>query len=271
MDDLLNRRHMLAGATGLAASFALPSWASAAPAGPLSPEQGLDSYRRILCGAKGEEVLWWFIGDLYYHTRGKSVVPYGRSLTIGSYTAKESTSRSFKYGFREAGVMIDIDTGERLMKHPITGAPVDVPLVDEQPHDIDWVVQDDGSILRTQHEKSSTLNLRWTQTSSNLLLLETQPGKSAFGVAPGDSGVDWKDAQSTRTVYAKRADLKRKGFVPAKMIFNVSLKMNPPWLADGGPGDHWLIVHGIGEKSRAKDIVNRDALEMVRRYFPKYI
>ena len=271
MDDLLNRRFLLGGAGGLAASLAMPSWLSSASAAPLSPERGLESYRRILCGAKSEEVLWWFIGDLYYHTRGKSVKPYARSLTIGGYTAKEHGPRSFKYGFREAGVMVDLETGERLLKNPMTGKPADVPLVDEQPHDIDWVVQDDGSILRTQHEKSSKLDLRWTETSSNLLLLETQPGPNAFGIAPGDSGADWKDVESTRTVYAKRADLKRKGFVPAKMIFNVSLKMNPPWLADGGPGDHWLIVRGIGEKSRAKDVVNRDALEMVRRYFPKFI
>lgn len=271
MDDLLDRRHLLGGAAGVAASFAIPSWLSAASAGALSPERSLESYRRMLCGTKGEEVLWWFIGDLYYHTQGKSVKPCARSLTIGGYTAQEFGPRSFKYGFREAGVMIDLDTGERLLKNPMTGELADVPFVDEKRQDIEWAMQDDGTILRTQHEKSSKLNLRWTETSSNLLLLETQPGLNAFGAAPGDGGTDWKDIESTRTVYAKRADLKRKGFIPAKMIFNVSIKMNPPWLSDGQPGDHWFIVRGIGEKSRAKDVVNRDALNMVRRYFPKFI
>ena len=48
---------------------------------------------------------------------------------------------------------------------------------------------------------------------------------------------------------------------------------NPPWLAPAKPtpGDRWLIVRGLGQKSRAKDVVNQDALDIVRRYFPKYL
>ena len=270
-DIRLDRRAMLAGASGLAASLALPAWAATGPALPLTPERGLESYRRMLCGPKGEEVLWWFIGDLYNQVPGKSLVPVARSLTIGGYTAGESSSRAFRYKFREAGVIVDLKTGQRLEANPLTGAPAEVPLVDEHPHDIDWSVQDDGSIVRNQLGKTSTLNLRWTETSANLLLLETQPGLNAFGLAPGDAGTDWKEPESVRTVYAKRADLARRGFVSANMIFNVALKLSPPWLADGTPGPHWLIVRGIGQKSRAKEIVNRDALELVRRYFPKYL
>lgn len=266
-----DRRRILAGASGIATSLILPSWGAAATAAPLSPERSLESYRRMLCGAKGEEVLWWFIGDLYYHSPGKAVVPVARTLTIGGYTAGEASPRAFRYRFREAGVIIDLKTGLRLERNPLTGVPAEVPLVDEEPHDIDWVVQDDGNILKTQNGKTAKLNLTWTETSSNLLLLENTPGDNAFSLAPGDSGVDWKQLESTRTVYAKRAALVRPGFVPANMIFNVALKLSPPWLANGETGDHFFIVRGIGEKSRRREIVNQDAFDIVRRYFPKYL
>ena len=271
MIDSLDRRRVLAGASGLAALLVLPSWCAAAAAAPMSPERGLESYRRMLCGPEGEEVLWWFIGDLHYQTAGKSVVPIARSLTIGGYTAYKSSPRAFRYQFREAGVIVDLATGERLQRNPLTNEAAEVPLVDEPPHDIEWAMQDDGSIVRTQHGSVSRLNLRWTETSANLLLLETQPGANAFGLAPGDRGVDWKAAESTRTVYAKRASLSQPGFVPAEMIFNVALKMSPPWLATASPGEHWLIVRGLGQKSRAKEVVNQDALDLVRRYFPGFI
>ena len=272
----LDRRRLCLGASGLAATLLLPSWsdsstAAAAPMTPLTPERGLASYRRMLCGAEGEEVLWWFIGDLHYQVPGKALTPVARTLTIGGYTAGSSSARAFRYRFREAGVIIDLATGERLARNPLTNEAADVPLVDEPPHDIDWAMQDDGSIVRSAHGQSSTLNLRWTETSANLLLLETQPGVNAFGLAPGDPGSDWKSPESTRTVYVKRAKLAGRGFVPADMIFNVALKMNPPWLATGESGDHWLIVRGLGQKSRAKDVVNPDAVALVRRYFPKFI
>ena len=271
MNMELDRRRLLMGASGVAASLVMPTWGAAAKAGQLSPERSLDSYRRMLCGNKGEEVLWWFIGDLHYQQPGKSVVPVARTLTIGGYTAGESSPRAFRYKFREAGVIIDLDTGERLARNPLTNAPAEVPLVDEHPHDIDWAVQDDGNILKTQLGKTSKLDLRWTETSSSLLLLENTPGPQSFSLAPGDSGVDWKAAESTRTVYAKRANLARPGFVPANMIFNVALKLKPNWLDTGAPGDRWFIVRGIGQKSRAKEIVNNDALQIVRKYFPKYL
>lgn len=270
-DIRLGRRGVLAGVSGLAASLAMPAWAATPSASPMSPERALESYRRMLCGPKGEEVLWWFIGDLYHQTPGKSVAPVARSLTIGGYTAGEASPRAFRYKFREAGVIVDLKTGQRLEHNPLTGAPAEVPLVDEHPHDIDWAMQDDGSIVRTQLGKSSKLNLRWTETTASLLLLETQPGLSAFGLAPGDPGTDWKELESVRTVYAKRTPLARSGFVPANMIFNVALKLTAPWLADGTPGPHWLIVRGIGEKSRRREIVNPDALALVRRYFPDYL
>lgn len=267
---------MLIGASNAAAALILPAWTTPVGAAPVSPERGLESYRRMLCGPEGQEVLWWFIGDIHYQTPGKSVTPVARTLTIGGYTAGKSSARAFTYKFREAGVIIDLETGERLQRNPITNEPAEVPLVDEPPHDIEWAMQDNGSISRTEHGHTSTLNLRWTETSANLLLLETQPGTNAFALAPGDSGVDWKALESTRTVYAKRADLQRNGFVPAEMIFSVALKLSPPWLtpkpaAGEVPADHWLIVRGIGQKSRARDVVNRDALELVRRYFPKYL
>jgi hypothetical protein len=237
----------------------------------MTPERGLASYSRMLCGAPGEEVLWWFIGDLYVQQPGKAVIPIARSMTIGGYTAVSSSARAFRYRFREAGVIVDLATAEPLKHNPLTNEPAEVPLVDEQPHDIDWAMQDDGSILKTQHGKTSTLNLRWTETPANLLLLETQPGTQAFALAPGDAGVDWKALESTRTVYAKRAQLARPGFVPAHMVFHVALKFSPPWLATGTPGDQFLIVRGIGQKSRAKEVVNPDALSLVRRLFPKYL
>ena len=265
----LDRRSLIAGASGAAVSMLLPG--SPALAASVSPERGLESYRRMLCGAKGEEVLWWFIGDIYAQSPGKSVIPVARTLTIGGYTAGEASDRNFRYRFREAGVLIDLDTGDRLTRNPLTNAPAEVPLVDEPPHDIDWAVQADGSILRTQHGKTSTLNLKWTETSANLLLLENTPGSNAFSLASGDAGADWKSLESTRTVYAKRADLARPGFVAAQMIYSVSLKLSPPWLATGEPGDHWLIVRGIGQKSRKHEVVNRDGLALVRRYFPKYL
>lgn len=271
MHGVIDRRRLLTGASGLAASLFLPAWPARASAAPVSPERALESYRRMLCGPEGQEILWWFIGDLHYQTPGKSVVPVARSLTIGGYTAGKSSARAFRYQFREAGVIVDLATGERLLHNPLTREPAEVPLVDEAPHDIDWSMGDDGSITKTSHGHSTRLNLRWTETSANLLLLETQPGMNAFGLAPGDSGSDWKAVESTRTVYAKRASLSRPGFVPAEMIFNVALKMSPPWLATGTPGDHWLIVRGLGQKSRARDVVNRDALELVRRYFPKFL
>jgi hypothetical protein len=274
MDIDLHRRRLLIGATGIASSLILPSWPAAAestPASTVSPQRALESYRRMLCGAPGEEVLWWFIGDLHYQVPGRSLLPVARSLTIGGYTAGESSARAFRYRFREAGVIVDLATGERLQRNPLTQEAAEVPLVDEPPHDIDWAMQDDGSIVKSAHGQASTLHLRWTETSANLLLLETQPSKNGFGLAPGDSGSDWKAPESARTVYVKRADLAGRGFVPAQMIFNVALKMNPPWLATPSSGEHWLIVRGLGQKSRKKDVVNRDALELVRRYFPKFI
>ncbi len=274
MDIELDRRRVLLGASGIAAYLMMPSWTAAGvavPASPVSPERALDSYRRMLCGAEGEEVLWWFIGDLHFHVPGKSLLPVARSLTIGGYTAGKSSARAFRYRFREAGVIVDLASGERLQHNPLSHEAAEVPLVDEPPHDIDWVMQDDGSITRSVHGQASTLHLHWTETSANLLLLETQPGENAFGLAPGDQGSDWKVPESTRTVYVKRASLARPGFVPAEMIFNVALKMSPSWLATQSPGDHWLIVRGLGQKSRAKDVVNLDALELVRRYFPKFL
>ena len=269
MDIRLDRRGMLLGASGVAASMIVPAWK--ADAAQLTPERGLESYRRMLCGPEGEEVLWWFIGDLYYQTPGKAVAPVARTLTIGGYTAGKSTARSFRYKFREAGIIIDLDTGDRLRRNPLTSAPAEVPLVDEEPEDIDWVVQDDGNILKTQHGRQSELVMRWTETTSNLLLLENTPGPMAFALAPGDRGTDWKSLESTRTVYAKRASLARPGFVPADMIFSVAIKMKPAWLDTGEPGDHFFIVRGIGKKSCKKDIVNQDAFDLVRRYFPKYL
>lgn len=267
----LDRRRLLVGASAAAATLWMP--ASRAAAGtPLSPERSIDSYRRILCGAEGEEVLWWFIGDIHYQEPGKSVVPIARSMTIAGYTAGASSARAFRYRFREAGVIVDLASGEPLRRNPITDEPAEVPLVDEAPHDIDWAMQDDGVIARTQHGRTSTLNLRWTETSASLLLVETQPGPNAFGLAPGDAGADWKAPQSTRTVYAKRAGLSGPGFVPAEMIFNVAIRTTPPWLANpASPGDHWLIVRGLGQKSRANEVVNQDALDLVRRLFPKYL
>ena len=271
MDDRIDRRRLLAGASGAVAALAAPSWLSSAAAAQLTPERGLESYRRMLCGPEGEEIFWWFIGDLHYQVPGKSVVPIARTLTIGGYTAGKSTPRTFRYKFREAGIIIDLDTGERLARNPFTNAPAEVPQVDEHPHDVDWAVQDDGSILKTQLGKASTLHMRWTETSANLLLLENTPGPASFSLAPGDAGVDWRTPESTRTVYAKRADLARPGFVPADMIFNVALKMKPAWLDTGAPGDHWFLVRGLGQKSRAKDVVNPDAVALVRRYFPNFL
>ncbi|NIJ08536.1 hypothetical protein FHS31_002157 [Sphingomonas vulcanisoli] len=271
MEMTLDRRRLLVGASGAAASLLLPAWSSA-EAAPLTPERGLDSYRRMLCGAEGEEVLWWFIGDIYLQTPGASVVPVARSLTIGGYTAETSGPRTFRYRFREAGVIVDLATGEPLRRNPITQAPVaQPPLVDEKPEEIDWTVQDDGNIVKTQHGRTSTLNLRWTETSANLLLIETEPGPNAFALAPGDAGNAWKGLESTRTVYAKRADLARPGFVPADMIYSVAIKATPPWLATQPPADHWLIVRGIGRKSRKNEVVNQDALDLVRRFFPTYL
>jgi hypothetical protein len=270
MDLPLDRRRLLAGASAAAASLLMPGAHAAAP-GPLSPERALESYSRILCGPIGQEVLWWFIGDLYYQEPGKSVVPFARSLTIGGYTALQSSARAFKYRFREAGVIIELATGEPMKRNPFTDRPAEVPLVDEQPHEIDWLMQDDGSILRTQHGKQSKLNFHWTETSANLLLLETQPGKNAFALAPGDAGVEWKGIESTRTLYAKRAHLKRPGYVPADMIFHVALKFAPPWLAFEPAVDRYFIVRGLGQKSRAKEVVNQDALDLVRRLFPKFL
>ena len=272
MNIRFDRRRLLIGASAAAATLLVPRARAAVATTPLSPERSLDSYRRILCGADGEEVFWWFIGDLHYQEPGKSVVPIARSLTIAGYTAGKSGARAFTYRFREAGVIVDLATGEPLRRNPLTDEPAEIPLVDEAPHDIDWVMQDDGRIARTQHGRTSTLNLRWTETTSNLLLLETQPDTNAFGLAPGDAGVDWKAPQSTRTVYAKRASLAGSGFVPADMIFNVAIKTTPPWLVTpASPGDHWLIVRGIGRKSRANEVVNQDALDLVRRLFPKYL
>lgn len=271
MSRHFNRRRLLISASGVAAALIVPEWLSAATAAPLSPERGLESYRRMLCGREGEEILWWFIGDLHYQEPGKSVIPIARSLTIGGYTAGKSSARAFQYRFREAGVTIDLATGERLQRNPLTSEPAEVPLIDAAPRNVDWVMQDDGSIDRTEHGHSSKLTLRWTETSASLLLLETQPGTNAFGLAPGDRGSDWKAIESTRTVYAKRNKLARPGFVPAEMIYNVALKMSPPWLATGAPGDHWLIVRGLGQKSRANEVVNQDALDLVRRYFPKFL
>ena len=271
MDFRIDRRRLLVGASGASASLILPAWTSPAAAAPMSPERGLESYRRMLCGREGEEVFWWFIGDLHYQVPGKSVIPVARTLTIGGYTAGKSNARAFQYSFREAGIIIDLDTGDRLRRNPVTNAPAEVPLVDEHPHDVDWAVQDDGSILKTQLGKTSTLHMRWTETSANLLLLENTPGPMPFALTPGDSGADWKSLESTRTVYANRANLARPGFVPADMIFSVALKMKPAWLDSGVSGDHWFIVRGLGRKSRAKDVVNPDAVELVRRYFPKFL
>lgn len=269
MDNRIDRRGLLLGASGAAASLLLP--AGPAQAAPVSPERGLASYARMLCGAPGEEVWWWYIGDLYLQTPGKSVVPVARSLTMGGYTALRRSDRGFTFSFREAGVILDLRTGQRLVRNPLTGAPAEAPLVDEHPHDVDWVVQDDGSIVRSLHGRKSTLDLTWTETSANLLLIETTPGANAFALAPGDGGVDWKSLESTRTVYAGRAALARPGFVPAYQFFSVALKLTPPWLADGTPGDRWLIVRGTGQKSRKGEIVNRDAYDLVRRYFPTYL
>jgi hypothetical protein len=271
MEIRLDRRNLLVGAAGVAASIAVPAWCTADAAAPVTPERALASYRRMLCGGTGEEVLWWFIGEIYFQEPGKSLIPVARSLTIGGYTAAEASARAFRYKFREAGVIVDLATGEPLRRNPITGAAVEVPLVDEQPEDVAWAMQDDGSILKTTHGHASTLNLRWTETSANLLLLETEPGTNAFALAPGDSGTDWKALESTRTVYAKRASLARPGFVPAEMIYHVAIKATPPWLASASHSDHWLIVRGIGQKSRARDVVNQDALDLVRRFFPKYL
>lgn len=271
MDIALDRRRVIAGASGLVASLAIPSWWNTAAAAPLSPERGLESYRRMLCGEAGQEIFWWFTGDLYYQLPGRSVMPVARTLTIGGYTAGKFTDRSFTYKFREAGVILDLDTGQRLERNPFTNAPVEVPLVDEEPHDISWVVQDDGSLLRTQHHKESKLHLRWTETSESLMLIETTPGPMAFSLAPADNGVDWKNLESTRTVYARRRNLARRGFVPAEMIFHVTLKMKPAWLDTGAPGDHYFIVRGLGEKTPATQVLHKDAVDLVRRYFPKFL
>ena len=272
MDIRFDRRRLLVAASGAAASLAWPVLPAVAAPSSMSPERALESYRRMLCGAEGEEVLWWFIGDIHDLSPGRSVLPVARSLTIAGYTAGPASARAFKYRFREAGVIIDLASGERLQRNPLTDEPAEIPLVDEAPHDIDWAMQDDGSIVRSAHGKASTLNLRWTETSANLLLLETQPGLDAFGLAPGDGGTDWKASESTRTVYAKRAGLARAGFVPAEMIFNVALKLSPRWLATpDSKGDHWLIVRGLGQKSRANEVVNADALDLVRRHLPKFL
>ncbi len=275
MDMRMSRRRALIGAAGLSSSLLLPACATARPwedvRAPMTPERSLESYRRILCGDIGEEVLWWFIGDLYLHTPGESVVPVARSMTIGGYTAQTVTDREFTYGFREAGVIVDLNTGEPLTQNPFTGATVEPPTVDEPPEVIRWVVRDDGDIVKTQHGKDTVLDLRWTETSSSLLMIETTPGANAFSLAPNDSGADWSALDSTRTVYAKRDDLARPGFVPADMIYNVALKLTLPWMQPATPGDRFLIVRGIGQKSRKTEVVNADALELIRRFFPAFL
>ncbi len=272
MNMSISRRHLIAGASGIAAASVMPTWAAAAHAPPpMSPERSLESYRRILCGDIGEEVLWWFIGDLYLHTPGEAVAPIARSLTIGGYRAETATARDFRYRFREAGVIVDLATGEPLRENPFTQQAVEVPLVDEPPEFINWSVQDSGDILKTKHGKQSLLDLRWTETSANLLLIETEPGPNAFGLTPADRGSDWSGIESTRTLYTRRADLAQTGFVPSQMIYNVALKLTLPWMAPATPGDRWFIVRGIGQKSRANEVVNPDALEMIRRFFPNFL
>lgn len=271
MDIGLDRRRVLIGASGAAASLIAPSWAAAGPASPVSPERGLESYRRMLCGEEGKEVFWWYIGDIHYHTPGKSVLPVARSLTMGGYTAGKSSARAFNYNFREAGVIVDLKTGEPLRRNPLTGEAVEPQLVDEPMNEVKWAMQDDGSILKTAHGATSKLALRWTETSANMLLLETQPGDDSFALAPADGALDWKGLESTRTVYSKRANLAKRGFVPANMIFSVALKLTPSWLATPTPGDHWLVVRGLGQKGRPGEIINPDTVAMVRQFFPKFL
>ncbi|MGZ5925381.1 MAG: hypothetical protein ACXWLJ_01790 [Rhizomicrobium sp.] len=273
MEFPVDRRHMLFAASGAAASLVLPQHAIADTKAPLSPERSLETYRRTLCGAEGDEVLWWYIGDLYLHTPGKSVTPVARALTIGRYKAGKSTPRTFHHHFHEVGAIVDLDTGEPLRRNPLTGAPIDTPpLVEEADQDVEWAMQDDGTVIKTALGHTTTQTLRWTETSANLLLVENDPTANAFALASGDSGTSWQAPQATRTFYAKKSSLARPGFVPAQSTYELVLKLTPPWLANpSSPGDHFLVVRGVGQKSRVRDIVNQDALDLVRHFFPKFI
>lgn len=266
----ISRRSALGSLGALAASLALRSTETAASASPdiSGASLSIQRYRKILCGEIGEDILWWFTGDFYLAEPNSSVVPIGRPMTVGVYRALGGGPGDFRYSFREAGVILDLDSGEPLRSSPLTHDPIETPLVDEPERTIEWRAQDDGSLAVTNGTHRSTLHPRWTVTSDNVLMLETQPTLNAFGLVPSAAGSSWSSAESTRTVYARRKDLERSRFVPASMIYNVSLKLTPSWLGLHDQKDRWIIVRGLGIKSRSTDIVNPDTLRWVKQHFP---
>jgi hypothetical protein len=158
-----------------------------------------------------------------------------------------------------------------MVRNPLTGDAMETPLAVDLPNMVEWSMQPDGTVAKKAHDRITTSHQRWTITRENVLLLETEPGNDAFGLASGDTGADSSAVHSTHTFNARRKDLERDGFVPAQWVYNIATRNTPAWLGPSDGRDRRLIVRGLGTKSRARDIVNHDTLDWVRRYFPGFL
>ena len=266
------RRKLLAAAAGFAAAALAPG--AGAPSAPPAVAPGSNSLRRfarMFGGRDGEDVLWWFMEEIYLQTVGESVVPLGRPMTLGVVHGLGGNDQEYRYRYREAGVLLDLATAEPLRRNPITGAAMETPVLSDPSNVVEWKLLPDGTIAKRAHDRISTAHQRWTITGENVFLLETHPGPHAFALASGDAGADGAQVQSTHTFYARRKDLEGDGFVPTQWIFNISTRTLPAWLSFSDGRERRLIVRGLGTKSRVRDIVNPDTLDWVRKYYPGFL
>lgn len=267
------RRALLAAAAGLAVSAIAPV-AGAAPVPPIAGAnpQSLRRYARMFGGRDGEDVLWWFTEDLYLHTPGESLVPLCRPMTVGVVRGVGGTDTEYSYDYREAGVPLDLETGEPMVRNPLTGAPMKTPLSPATSSLVQWKLRPDGVVEKKTGDRVWTSYQRWTTTSDNVLLLETEPGPDAFGLSSADAAADREAAvHSTHTISAKRKDLDGDGFAPAQWVYNITTRTAPDWLGFTDGRDRRLLVRGLGIKSRKDEILNADTLAWVRKYFPGYL